>query len=369
MTDKPIGEIEFLRKLQRLLAEGDFVATYKFALLNALADLSLEREPDTDGSLRVPVSAIAEKFVEYYWPQARPYRAVDGSLQVLLQNAGRQAAVINTIAAAQSAHATLPRARAARLRWHTLVTKVAGTIVAMPLWKLQTVGGERDEFLYAQAEFESEAIRLLPGVPAAFRALYRLVLDAVRGAWLRQITSIAANRPLLGNSDLASFLFGSERASLDGFRAVLRDHQGGRCLYCRKQLRGVGCVDHFIAWSRYPVDLGHNLVLAHDACNANKRDFLAYLAHLERWHVSHLERAGELSERFDSLALPHEETRSRAIAWWAYEQGEAAGAHAWIDDERFVRLDGSWRGVLDPWPGSGALRLVAEPPPPEYPPR
>ena len=38
MTEKPIGELEFLRKLQRLLAEGDFVATYKFALLNALAD-------------------------------------------------------------------------------------------------------------------------------------------------------------------------------------------------------------------------------------------------------------------------------------------------------------------------------------------
>ncbi len=72
MTDKPIGELEFLRKAQRLLTEGDFVATYKFALLNALADLCLEREPAADGSLRVPV--IAEKFIEYYWPQARPYR-------------------------------------------------------------------------------------------------------------------------------------------------------------------------------------------------------------------------------------------------------------------------------------------------------
>ena len=361
MTDTPIGELAFLRKLQRLLAEGDFVATYKFALLNALADLSLEREPAADGSLRVPVSAIAEKFIEYYWPQARPYRAVDGLGVVLVQSTGRQAAVINTIAAAQTAHATLPVARAAKLRWHTLVTRVAGTIEAMPLWKLQTVGGERDEFLYAQAEFADEAIRLLPGVPAAFRALYGLVLDAVRGAWLRQITNIAANRPLLGDSDLASFLFGSERASLDGFRGVLRDHQDGRCLYCRKELRGAGCVDHFIAWSRYPVDLGHNLVLAHDVCNAKKRDFLAYPAHLERWQVSHLERASELAQRFDSLALPHDPERSRAIAWWAYEQGEAAGAHAWIDDERFVRLGSSWRDVL----GAG-LHRVAESTPPQY---
>ncbi|HWN38391.1 MAG TPA: HNH endonuclease [Gammaproteobacteria bacterium] len=362
-----IGELELLRKLQRLLAEGDFVATYKFALLNALADLCLEREPAADGSLRVPVSVLAEKFIEYYWPQARPYRGADGSAYVLHQSTGRQAAVINTIVAAQNAHPTLSAARAAKLRWHTLVTRVAGTIVSMPLWKLQTVAGERDEFLYREAEFADESIRLLPGVPAAFRALYGLVLDAVRGAWLRQITSIAQNRPLLRDADLASFLFGSGRASLDGFRGVLRDHQDGRCLYCRKELRGAGCVDHFIAWSRYPVDLGHNLVLAHDNCNAGKRDFLAYPVHLERWQESHLDRASELAQRFDSLALPHDGDRSRAIAWWAYEQGEAAGAHAWIDDDRFVRLDGRWRDVLGPGSHAGAFRLVAEPPPPEYP--
>jgi hypothetical protein len=367
VSDAPLSELEFLRKLQRLLAEGDFVATYKFALLNALADLSLEREPAPDGSLRIPVSALAEKFIEYYWPQARPYRARGGTGFVLLQNAGRQAAVINALVAAQAAHPTLPAARAAQLRWHTLVTRVAGTIVAMPLWKLQTVAGERDEFLYSEAEYQQDAIRLLPGVPAAFRALYGLVLDAVRGAWLRQIASIGANRPLIGGADLASFLFGSERASLDGFRAVLRDHQRGRCLYCHKELRGAGEVDHFIAWSRYPVDLGHNLVLAHSGCNAQKRDFLAYPAHLERWESSHLERASELAQRFDSLALPHDGARSRAIAWWAYEQGEAAGAHAWIAADRFVRLDGSWRGVLGPGPDHrGALRLVAEPPAPDY---
>ena len=33
------GDLEFLSKIQRLLPEGEFVATYKFALLQALADL------------------------------------------------------------------------------------------------------------------------------------------------------------------------------------------------------------------------------------------------------------------------------------------------------------------------------------------
>jgi hypothetical protein len=361
MSGRPIGELTFLRKLQRLLAEGDFVATYKFALLNALADLCLERASAADGSLRVPVTAIAEKFIEYYWPQARPYRAHDGAGFVLVQNTGRQASIVSALVAAQRVHPALAGARTGRT-WNALVVKVAATIVDMPLWKLQTVGGERDEFLYAQAEFTGGAIRLLPGVPAAFRALYGLVLDAVRGAWMRQIASIGANRPVLGDADLQAFLFGSERANLERFRAVLRDHQHGRCLYCARELRGAGDVDHFIAWSRYPVDLGHNFVLAHTPCNARKRDFLAYPAHLERWHESHLARADELAQRFDALALPHDGERSRAVAWWAYEQGEAAGAHAWIEGERFVRLDGAWRDVL----GGAGLRRVAEAPPPEY---
>ena len=215
---------------------------------------------------------------------------------------------------------------------------MAGTIVAMPLWKLQTVGDERDEFLYREAEFADEAIRCCPACPRR-SARYRFVLDAVRGAWLRQITSIGANRPLLGNADLASFLFGSERASLDGFRGVLRDHPGRPLPVLPEGAARQASIT--VAWSRYPLDLGHNLVLAHDACNAERRDFLAYPAHLERWQESHLERASELAQRFDSLALPHDPERSRAIAWWAYEQGEAAGAHAWIDADRFVRLDAS----------------------------
>ena len=35
-------QLKFLTNLQRLLAEGQFVATYKYALLLALADIAIE---------------------------------------------------------------------------------------------------------------------------------------------------------------------------------------------------------------------------------------------------------------------------------------------------------------------------------------
>ena len=54
-------QLTFLAFIQRVLTEGQFTATYKFALLVALADLAVESGILDDRRLRVPVTAIAEK--------------------------------------------------------------------------------------------------------------------------------------------------------------------------------------------------------------------------------------------------------------------------------------------------------------------
>jgi len=55
-------QIRFLAQIQRVLNEGLFVATYKFALLLALADLSIEEGDDSGAELAVSADTIAEKF-------------------------------------------------------------------------------------------------------------------------------------------------------------------------------------------------------------------------------------------------------------------------------------------------------------------
>ena len=45
------AQLAFLAKLQRLFSEGDFTATYKFALLIALADLAVELGADDGAEL------------------------------------------------------------------------------------------------------------------------------------------------------------------------------------------------------------------------------------------------------------------------------------------------------------------------------
>ena len=52
-------QVKFLANIQRLLAEGSFVTTYKHALLLALADLSVEIGNDTGTALAVPLFKIA----------------------------------------------------------------------------------------------------------------------------------------------------------------------------------------------------------------------------------------------------------------------------------------------------------------------
>jgi len=57
-------QIQFLTNLQRLLGEGSFVSTYKYALLMALADLSIELGQDDDSTLTLSTPQIAEKFIQ-----------------------------------------------------------------------------------------------------------------------------------------------------------------------------------------------------------------------------------------------------------------------------------------------------------------
>ena len=98
----PEEQVQFLRNIQRLLAEGLFVASYKFALVHALADLAVLRGDDTGAPLEIETREIAAKFVELYWRQSRPFTVggVPTGL-VLQQNTGKQAAIISQIVQSQ----------------------------------------------------------------------------------------------------------------------------------------------------------------------------------------------------------------------------------------------------------------------------
>ena len=147
--------------------------------------------------------------------------------------------------------------------------------------------------------------------------------------------------------DLGAFLFGQERASLDVYRQILMDVQHGVCLYCQKKLPKQTEVDHFIPWSRYPADLGHNFVLAHKTCNNAKSDYLAAEKHLSAWPERNLLHQDELRSRLQDAALPCDISASIRIAKWVYEQTERSNGQVWVTEKELQHLSPAWIHCLN----------------------
>jgi len=346
LTRRPSAEeqIHFLRSLQRLLDEGSFVATYKYALLHAIADLCVVQGDDTGASLRLSTSDIADQFVRLYWPQVAPFIAGDDE-GVLRQNTGRAAAVVREIAERHDRYqGSFSRLQSSPADWHKLQTAVQRTVERMPLWKLQTVGAERLEFLYENLDAGS-SIQLEPGVAYCFRTFYPMITDMIEGAWSHFVQR--RNHHLLGHvTDLRSFLFGRDRSSLASHRSLLRELQGGRCFYCDRVLNDRGDVDHFIPWSRYPLDLGHNFVLAHRGCNSKKSDLLAAEEHLERWAERNRTLDPELATKFDVVGIRHDLRVTVRVAHWAYGRVREAGGQVWVEGRLLEALSDRWSEAL-----------------------
>jgi 5-methylcytosine-specific restriction endonuclease McrA len=351
MTPAAEEQLKFITNIQRILDEGAFVATYKFALIMSLADYAVENGEEKPGKpLTLTTSDIAEGFVEYYWRQAVPYAHgnMQASVQVLKQGTGKQPVVLNRIIELHDQYnGSLSAARRNVKAWSTLLKKVAATIAQMPLWRLQVLGHSVVPFLYEQ-HGSGNSINLLPGVVYNFRRFYDLIRNLVQGAWIRHVRIL--NITVLGESDLAEFLFGAERTVLPGLRAILKDVQSDKCFYCDGKLREGGDIDHFVPWSRYSLDLGHNFVLAHSACNNSKRDFLAAPIHLEQWQKRNQQHGKSLGQEFDARCILHNQEATEKIAFWAYSQAETSGSNLWLNRVDVLPIDPSWRqvmGVLD----------------------
>lgn len=338
-------QIEFLRALQRLLDEGSFVASYKYALLHAIADLCVLHGDDSGAALELSTGDIAEQFIQLYWRQVVPFEA-SGEQEVLKQNTGRQAAVVRELAERHEAYeGSLAQLERDRGQWSHLRRTVERTVRVMPLWKLQTVGSERLEFLYENRD-QGSTIRLEPGVAYCFRAFYPLITDMIEGAWSHFVQRL--NPARLGQVvELRSFLFGGDRTALDAQRGLLRDIQEGRCFYCSGSIRRGGHVDHFIPWSRYPLDLGHNFVLAHESCNSRKSNLLAAEEHLGRWSERNA-LGRQLQDLFGERAIAHDLGATNRVAEWAYGQVENAGGQVWVGGSELRELGPGWRDVLRP---------------------
>ena len=334
-------QIQFLQNLQRILKEGVFVSTYKYALLYSIADFCVESGTDDNAELTITTRSLASKFIGLYWSQSTVFPN-DKNSDVLYQNVGKQAAIINQIRETKMIDSRLPIMRLTN-HYKVLQKRVAKVIQVMPLWKLQIIGDAPLDFLYEQVG-KGNTITLKPGVSYCFRKFYGQITDMLHSAWIRWIQKAKKNQGVLGhNVNLENFLFESRRSNLQPYVAILREEQLNNCFYCAKEIRGSPEVDHFIPWSRYPVDLGHNFVLSHKSCNGDKSDYLASEDHLEKWHFRNQQSGQLMTNYFNEQNLMHDYDTTLSVSKWAYQQCFENGAMTWTGYKKELRLlVGDW---------------------------
>lgn len=348
-------QVRFLLNVQRLLREGQFTSTYKYALLLAIADISVETGDDSGDPLPVSLRLISEKIISYYWRQSMPFLsgsepAPNGPFETLRQITSQsQAKIITRVAQSRRTSGnSLQVKKSTAASWDRLVKDVAAVIRQMPLYKLQVVGRETLSFLY-EHKVQDGNIVLLPGVAYCLRRFHGLLTEMVSSAWANFVRR--HNAGVLGTtSDLMSFLFGNERTGLSNTRAALIEAQEGKCLYCARHVREeTGHVDHFIPWSLYPLNLGHNFVWVHPSCNLAKSDRLASEHHLESWLIRNQSAGSLLESHFNAVGIAHNSVATVSVAEWAYALTAGMNGLVWTRGKELVALTGTWRNLI----GSG----------------
>lgn len=333
-------QLDFIAYIQRMLNEGDFSATYKFALLHAIADVCIEhplQQPDSE--LVITLDELVDKFILLYWHHAMPFAAgSNGDAALLKQNTGRQSKVISVLYECQQNDIRNIRQLKVSPYWKQIYRATLTTLKEGPLWRLQVLAKQAECFLYPHSD-NGKFIKLNAGIAYSFRRFYDLVVYLAKNAWLQKIQSIKDNQKLLGaQSQLHEFLFGIDRNALNKARPILIEIQRGLCFYCNKPLKDTHSadVDHFIPFARYSTDLGHNFVAAHSSCNNSKRDYLAAQQHRDNWQQQNLVKFEKILSTELAAYFYCDATKSLAVSDWAYSVAQANGAKLWLNKDEFV---------------------------------
>ncbi|MDN3652346.1 HNH endonuclease [Thalassotalea ponticola] len=322
-------QIDFISYLQRLLQEGTFTSTYKFAFLHALADICIEKEIPDNGRLVISFAEIVDKLIVLYWQHAMPFNE-ELPTGALLQSTDNQAKIITDITELQqNGIRNLDQAKQSPY-WKSIYRNTMNTLKQGPLWRLQVLSRQEDCYLFPHIK-NRDYIELNPGIADCFRQFHDLVVQFARQGWIEKVSKIQQNQSVIGRAgELSDFLFGTSRNSLKSASLVLKDIQQGNCFYCQKPLKGNAEVDHFIPFTKYNNDLAHNFVLAHKACNNNKRDYLAAPVHRDKWQEQNLVLNTSQITRELANYFVCDPKRTAHVANWAYDIAEKNGNKFWL---------------------------------------
>jgi hypothetical protein len=97
---------------------------------------------------------------------------------------------------------------------------------------------------------------------------------------------------------------------------------------------------------RYPVDFGHNFVLADSRCNAQKRERLPACDHLAAWVKPNATYGDEIANALPKGGIVTKLPVSNQITKWVYAQTETANGLTWLRKDEMIPLEKRWRDLF-----------------------
>lgn len=315
-----------LQAIEAILEEGRKASTYKLALLRAINDWIIEH-PTRSGAQQIPVSWLAVRFIDYYWPllvHPKPVRQTVGSpgrsrlRRVFSRFSRDMAPTRRPISAAPTSHVFWVELKQ---HWQSegkitpelsrLVADVRRLILDQPMQHLHTVSGARIELFGLQSDGVSdyeEARRQAMGRAQGAFIRNRETLDAIMaedptvltvpaqlyeglvplryclraalvGRWAElceaRIPENAGVGPILPR--LAEPTIERDAVTTGYYHKLYRDMGATTCWITGETLAPRWAVDHVIPWSRFPVQAFWNLAPANPAPNSQKSNHIVRL--------------------------------------------------------------------------------------------
>ncbi|WP_104490833.1 HNH endonuclease [Acinetobacter indicus] len=321
LVPTPQEQLKFLKHIQQILQSGAFTSTYKFALLISITRLAIEKGEDTGAALHLDYLDIAEKFIDLYWKQSLPFQFNQYEPFIIKQSTGKQAKIITEIQQAQQRFKTLAALRKDHIYWNRLKRSIAVTVKQMPVVYLQNLQGQTVEFLY-NLDDSRQSLKLFPKVMYCLRQFSEIIEELCQKRWIDFVRLNKQNLVVLdGLPDLDKFMFAPNRNQLRQVAEFLIELQECQCFYCGRSLKKTRyAVDHFIPWSLYPADTGHNFVLADEKCNSLKSNYLASHSFLGQWQERNYKHDQTIVREISQLGFLTDIQRSHHVAEWAYKQ-------------------------------------------------
>ena len=320
------SDAKFLVGVISLLQEAKTTTSYKYALLRALIELSVENVGRYGaGASSITTRQVAERVLEYYWPQARIHKHTD---RPLLAIQGSGSAIPDKIRAFRDKHGTIRTGSPSKARinckvaFEKLLKSAEQTMVKYPIPRLQPPGA--DTLLYdwhvqsvgiGNPAFDNR-IPLHKGVEAKLATYAQLLIPLIKAEWTR----FMARCNQQDFADMGTFLFESMRANLTAATPGLVEIAKGRCFYCQDHLPATVHIDHFIPWSLFADDGIFNLLPTHTACNTSKGDRFASHTHLQKWTHRIESHHDEIAEVGHATKLSTDRDRTLALATSSYRQ-------------------------------------------------